>query len=236
MTKMDYLLESTGIEKELLNGEFDEIVSEVLNELSSGLLYTHNRINTNTRKTMEAASFLYALIELLEEKGVISIKELDDRKVKVAERLVKKFVESGIGLMYQDPEYDKYNFEHEANIDCESRLHICKAMCCKFPFALSRQDVEEGIVRWDFGKPYLIARGDDGYCIHLNRETYQCEVYENRPVPCRGFNCEDNEKWKVWLDYDKKTINPELIEKINRNGKELYSYSKVNPTRKAKGK
>jgi len=236
MTKMDYLLEKTGIEKESLNGEFDEIISKILNELSSGFLYTHNRINANTRKTMEAASFLYALIELLEEKGIISIKELDNRKAKVAERLVKKFIESGIGLMYQDPEYDKYNFEHEANIDCESRLSICKAMCCRFPFALSRQDVEEGIVRWDFGKPYLVARDDDGYCIHLDRETYKCKIYENRPVPCRGFNCKDNEKWKVWLDYDKKLINPELIEKINRSGEELYSYTKVKSTGKAKGK
>jgi len=236
MTKINNLLEKTGIEKESLNGEFNAIVSKILNELSSGLLYTHTRVNANTRKTMESASFLYALIELLEEKGIISIKELDDRKIKVAERLVKKFVESGIGLMYQDPEYDKYNFEHEANIDCKSRLSICKAMCCRFPFALSRQDVEEGIVRWDFGKPYLVARDDDGYCIHLDRETYKCKVYENRPVPCRGFNCKDNEKWKVWLDYDKKIINPELIEKINRNGEELYSYSKVNPTEKAKEK
>jgi Fe-S-cluster containining protein len=211
-------------------------MAENLNELSTGLLYTHDRINTNTRKTMEAASFLYALIELLDEKGVLSIKELDERKVKVAERLVKKFVESGIGLLYQDPEYDKYNFEHQANIDCESRLHICKAICCKFPFALSRQDVEEGIVRWNFGRPYLIARGDDGYCIHLDRETYKCKVYENRPVPCRGFNCKDNEKWKVWLDYDKKIINPKLIKKIKKEKKDLYSYSKTKLSGKLKGK
>jgi len=236
MTKMDYLLERKGIEKESLNGKFNEILLKIPSELSSGLFYTHTRINFNTKKTLEAASFLYALIELLEEKGIISIKELDERKMKVAERLVKKFVESGIGFMYQDPEYDKYNFKHETNVDCKSRLHICEAICCRFPFALSRQDMEEGIVRWDFGKPYLIARGDDGYCVHLNRETYQCTIYENRPVPCRGFDCKDNEKWKVWLDYNKKTINPELIEKINRNGEELYSYRKVNPTGKAKGK
>jgi hypothetical protein len=63
---------------------------------------------------------------------------------------VQKFVESGMGLMYQDPEYDKYTFEHEADSDCLKRLDICKAICCKFPFALSRQDVEEGIVRWEF--------------------------------------------------------------------------------------
>jgi hypothetical protein len=98
----------------------------------------------NTKKTLESTSFLYALIELLSEKGLISIEELDRRKNQAAERLVKKFVESGMGLLYQDPEEDKYTFEHEAQVDCESRLHTCKAMCCKFPFALSKQDVEEG--------------------------------------------------------------------------------------------
>jgi Fe-S-cluster containining protein len=209
-------------------------MTEIPKDLLCGFLYTHNRINTNTRKTMEAASFLYALIELLEEKKILSIEELDKRKVKVAERMVKKFVESGIGLMYQDPEYDKYTFEHEADINCEDRLPICKAICCKFPFALSRQDVEEGIVRWDFGRPYLIAHGDDGYCIHLDRKTYKCKVYENRPVPCRGFNCKDNEKWKVWLDFDKKIINPELIEKIKKDVQELSSFEKIKLGRKQK--
>lgn len=52
----------------------------------------------------------------------------------------------------QHPEHDKYNFEHEAQVDYQSRLHTCKVICCKFPFALSRQDVGEGIVCWDFGR------------------------------------------------------------------------------------
>jgi len=183
-------------------------------EIARGLLYTHTRINVNTTKTLESASFLYALIELLNEKGLLSIEELDERKRLVAERLVKKFTQSGMGLMYQDPEYDKYTFEHEASVDCPGRLHICKAVCCKFPFALSRQDVEEGIVRWDFGHPYLIAHGRDGSCIHLDRKTYRCTVREHRPVPCRGFDCRNNEKWHVWLDFEKKILNHELMETI----------------------
>lgn len=214
---------------------FDEIIMKIQNELASGLLYAHTRINDNTRKTIETASFLYALIELLNEKGLLSIEELDERKKQVAERLVRKFTESGIGLMYQDPEYDKYTFEHEARVDCHSRLHICKAICCKFPFALSRQDVEEGIIRWEFGRPYLIAHDADGYCVHLDRRTYQCPVHENRPVPCRGFDCKDNEKWKVWLDYQKKIINPELIEHINQGNEKIYFYSEPNPKRDFRG-
>lgn len=206
--------------KESSNGEFGKILSEMYNVLSSGLSYTHTRINFNTTKTLESSSFLYALVELLNEKGLLSIEELDERKKQVAERLVRKFKESGVGLMCQDPEHDKYTFKHEARVDCNSRLPICKAICCKFPFALSRQDVEEGIIRWNFGRPYLIAHNADGYCVHLDRKTYQCTVHRNRPVPCRGFDCKDNEKWQVWVDYEKKIVNQELVEQINkRNGK-----------------
>lgn len=138
-----------------------EIISKFHKDLSSGLLYTHTRINASSTKTLETASFLYALIELLNEKGILTIEELDERKKQIAARLVKKFVESGIGLLYQDPEYDKYTFEHEADVDCQGKLSVCRAICCKFPFALSRQDVEEGIIRWEFGRPYLIAHGSD---------------------------------------------------------------------------
>ncbi|MCP4366862.1 MAG: YkgJ family cysteine cluster protein [Deltaproteobacteria bacterium] len=196
------------------------IFKNLQNDISSGLLYTHTRINDNTKKTLESTSFLYALIELLNENGVISIEELDERKKQVAGRLVKKFTESGIGLMCQEPEYDKYNFKDEACIDCVNRLDVCEATCCKLPFALSKQDVEERIVRWEFGKPYLIAHDSDGYCVHVDRETYKCTVHEHRPVPCRGFDCKDNEKWKIWEDYDKKVINPKLSEQIKEtNGK-----------------
>jgi Fe-S-cluster containining protein len=210
-------------EKDLPFGNLDETLSKIYDYLSQGLVYTHTRINDNTKKNLEATSFLYALIELLNEKGLLTIKELDERKKQVAERLIRRFTETGIGLMYQEPEYDKYTFEHEAQIDCQDRLHICKAICCKIPFALSRQDVEEGIVRWDFGRPYLIAHDSDGYCVHLNRETYKCTVHENRPVPCRGFSCKDNEKWPLWLNDGQKAINPELIEKINQSN-EIYNF------------
>jgi hypothetical protein len=76
------------------------------------------------KKTLESTSFLYAFIELLIE----------------------------LGLMYQDPEYDEYTFAQESDVDCESRLDTCKALCCKLPFALSKLDMKEGIIRYGFGR------------------------------------------------------------------------------------
>ncbi len=198
-----------------------EGVNNMLNEIASGLLYTHTRITDNARRNIEASSFLYALVELLNEKGVISIEELDGRKMQVAERLVQKFAKSGLGLICQTPEYDKYAFAHQTDVDCQSRLPVCKAVCCKFPFALSRQDVEEGLLRWEFGRPYLIAHDADGYCAHLDRETYRCSAYDHRPVPCRGFSCRDNERWPVWTDYNGMILNEDLLQRIEEARGEL---------------
>src|SRR5258707_1013310 len=149
-------------------------------ELAEGLLYIHARLSENTSTTLEVASFLYSLIELLSEKGLLSIDDLDARKQKVANRLVKKNSEKGVGVLLQEPEYDKYTFQGEAKIDCENRIHLCKASCCLLPFALSKQDIREGVVHWDLGQPYLIAQEKDGYCTHLERGSCRCTVREHR--------------------------------------------------------
>ena len=175
-------------------------------EVAGGLRYMHTRANANTGKLLEVASFTYAAIELLAEKGLLEIADLDERKAAVAERLVKKFTEDGMGAAYQDPEFDKYSFDKTVEIDCANRLDICKAACCRLRFALSRQDVKEGIVQWEFSHPYFIAHGADGYCRHLDRQ--RCSIHQNRPVPCRGYNCRNDKR--IWSDFDKKLLSPEF--------------------------
>ena len=77
------------IEQDLLNGNLKDFLSKLQNALSSGLLYTYARINDTSKKTFESASFLYALIELLNEKGLISSRSWLKGK-KVAKRLERK--------------------------------------------------------------------------------------------------------------------------------------------------
>lgn len=181
---------------------------ELRDEVARGLLYAHSKLNKSDKRTLEAMSFLYALIELLEEKGLVVIDELDQRKGIVADRLVRRFRDNGIGALFQDPEYDKYNFEQGVDIDCDARLHLCKAACCRLPFALSRQDVREGTVRWDLGQPYLIEQDEDSYCSHLDRCAGVCTIYKQRPVPCRGFDCRTDKR--IWLDFGDRRINPDI--------------------------
>jgi len=186
----------------------DTKTDKLRREGAEGLLYAHSRLNTNTSKTLEAASFLYALVELLSEKGVISVEELDARKKTVGQRLAEEFQAKAMGAMLQDPEYDKYTFKDAVAVDCRKRVELCHGACCRIPFALSKQDIHEGIVRWEMGQPYLIAHGEDGYCEHFDRSRFGCRVYENRPVPCRAFDCRrDN---RIWLDFEKMIVNLDI--------------------------
>ncbi|MCB0120958.1 MAG: YkgJ family cysteine cluster protein [Caldilineaceae bacterium] len=189
------------------NGKTDPSIPQ-RRPIAQGLLYTHNRLNANLRKTREAAAYIYALIELLHDKGIIGVEELESRREVLEMQLLARYKEEGQGVALQDPEQDKYTFADGAEIDCANRIHRCKASCCRLPFALSRQDIHEGIVHWDLGQPYLIEHGQDGYCTHMAHGTCACTIYDNRPVPCRGFDCRNDQR--IWLDFDQMIPNPAI--------------------------
>jgi hypothetical protein len=177
-------------------------------EVAEGLLYVHSRANANTSKLLEVASFSYALMELLMERGLISIEELDERKRVVGERLLEKFTEKGMGVALTKDGTDKYACQSTVAIDCENRIPLCRAACCRLRFALTLQDVEEGRVKWDLGRPYMIRHDPDGYCHHLDRQRQGCGIYEQRPVVCRGYDCRKDTR--IWADFEIRVVSPEL--------------------------
>jgi len=189
-------------------GEMNVLLGELRKEIVAGLVYTHSRANANTSRALETTTFLYALIELLTQKGILTIEELDARKDQIADRVEKRFLSEGMGVVLQDPEQDKYAFAGEAHVDCENRVHLCKAACCRMLFPLSRQDIAERIIVWDLESPYLIAQTEDGYCRHLDRTSCRCTVREHRPIPCRAYDCSNDPR--IWSDFANYVINPEL--------------------------
>lgn len=81
--------------------------------------------------------------------------------------------------------------EPERHVDCVSRIGECRASCCTLAFALTQEEVRAGRVRYSPDRPYYIARDGDGYCPHLDRETYRCAIHEVRPLRCRKYSCGD---------------------------------------------
>lgn len=107
----------------------------------------------------------------------------------------EKAIEKKIFCIYGDEDEDV----PDSDWPCQKYLGQCKAKCCTFIFALTKDEVEAGHVQYNEERPFFIARSaDDGYCPHMDRETYACKVYENRPLRCRRYDCRDDSE--VWPD------------------------------------
>jgi prolipoprotein diacylglyceryltransferase/Fe-S-cluster containining protein len=197
-------------ESELEPSLKDHAYDQLHQQIARGFRYTHFRANANTSELIEVAASLHAAVEILHEKGLLTPEDLERRKSTTAKRLVERFSQRGMGVSYQPSEHDKYQLENEVVIDCDNRVHLCQAACCKLRFALSRQDVEEGLIKWDFANPYVIARGPDHYCQHLNRQQLNCSVHAHRPMVCRSYDCRQDQR--IWLDFEKRIINPRIYE------------------------
>lgn len=99
-------------------------------------------------------------------------------------------------------------------VDCSARMHICQAVCCSLPFPLSAAEVEAGDVKWDLGHPYVIRQTDEGYCVHNDRSSGGCDVYDKRPGVCRGYSCAEDDR--IWADFDNMVLNEEYLSKRRR--------------------
>ena len=101
---------------------------------------------------------------------------------------------------------DKYEVE-PSNPPCDEVLHLCEARCCSFDFALSTVDLDEGVIRWDYGQPYRIRqRASDGYCVHHDPGARRCTVHGQRPRVCRVYDCRDDPR--VWIDFARRIPAP----------------------------
>jgi hypothetical protein len=178
-------------------------------DLRWGLVYAHDRANANTAELERAVATLEALVELLLEAG-LEPERLEEARARAAERVRARFVERGMAVMRQDFDVPKREFAGGVDIDCEARVHLCRAACCRLTVGLSGEDVAEGVLRWDPGNPYALARGDDGWCVHMERGSCRCTVYDARPIPCRGFDCRGDRR--IWLDFEGRVPNPALAD------------------------
>jgi hypothetical protein len=179
-------------------------------ELAQGLIYAHNRANANTTELHEAWATLQALADLLVEAGLVDAAELARRRVAAGEALRQIYVQRGMAVAIQEFPVGKHRFAAGALIDCAGRRSLCRAACCRLPLALSREDVRQGVVEWEWAQPYMIAHRDDGYCVHCGAASLNCGIYEERPIPCRGYDCRHDAR--IWLDYDAGLINPRVNE------------------------
>lgn len=113
----------------------------------------------------------------------------------------------GPGRLHLNAELDKYAVSNANGPPCLEVLPICKGRCCALVFGLSTQDLDEGIIKWEHGQPYLIRHDADGFCTHQVRPTGECGCYQARPAPCRTYDCRQDDR--IWTDFDQRILAPE---------------------------
>lgn len=99
-----------------------------------------------------------------------------------------RMIELGMGAVYSSEHEDDGGVD--ALPHCADRLEHCRAACCRLHFALTRQEVQAGHIRYMQSRPYFIERHEaDGYCVHLDRDSMRCSIWERRPLRCRRYDC-----------------------------------------------
>jgi Fe-S-cluster containining protein len=173
-------------------------------DVAQGLRFTHLTQHQTRQKLAELSASFYAVVETLVARGVVPLDEYERRRQATLEREAAKLRAEPQPVLSPIP--DKYALQKLPEIDCEARVHLCKARCCTLVFPLSVQDLDERVVRWDYARPYQIGRRPDGYCIHNQPGTCRCQVYEHRPGVCRQYDCRNDKR--IWSDFEQRIPAP----------------------------
>ena len=100
---------------------------------------------------------------------------------------------------------DKYQVA-SPDIDCASRIHLCKARCCAMEVSLSAQDVREGGIPFDLMEPYALPRDPETkQCVCMGKDG-ACTIYDKRPGACRAYDCRHDAR--VWIDFEARIPAP----------------------------
>jgi Fe-S-cluster containining protein len=158
----------------------------------------------------------HGVIHTLLKKGVVTSEEIAGATTKVRQELTERKELSGPGTMVRVDQAGS-DSKPPVKVDCQARLHVCHAACCKLQFALTVPELESGKIKWDLGRPYFIRHNSHGSCVHVDPASGACRIYADRPGVCRGYSCAGDTR--IWKDFDKMELNTEWIE-ANLSGPE----------------
>jgi hypothetical protein len=174
-------------------------------DVESGLRVAQADAMETRRRVSHLSASFHAVLDALRDRGLVPADDYRTRTALAVDREAARMRRGALVVLRAEPE-DKYALTDLPEIDCEPRLPLCRARCCTLPFALTAQDLDERIARWDYARPYDIARREDGYCVH-NDWTRACAIYPYRPASCRTYDCRQDRR--IWLDFEKRIPAPE---------------------------
>lgn len=196
-----------------------------------GLRFLHAWTSRTREDAWQVMLGLQTVLDLLAAKGIITQEEVEAQTALTAPRVQAAFSADPMAPVMGDVP-DKYAVA-SPEIDCAARIHLCRARCCTLTFALSTQDLDEGIVRWDYARPYLIASRPDGACTHCHPTTGACGVYQHRPAPCRAYDCRADKR--IWQDFDARIPADYAALDAERQAKYAARRAELEAARRAAG-
>jgi len=200
----DVALPASGFDAATIVARDDSLRMDV----EHGLRFTHMMAEETRRSVYETAVTVLALVEELKERGAIDAERFEKRRHANEQLGIESVGRHAKLHIYSD--VDKYSLSG-ADVPCAELIPICRGRCCTLHFPLSKQDLRERVVKWNYVMPYIIRQRDtDRYCVHNDPETRGCTVYENRPAVCRTYDCRNDRR--IWIDFEKRipTVDPKL--------------------------
>ena len=195
-----------------------ENTKEIERQLERLSFFSQNGLTTQANRFNELESVLYGLINTLIAGGLINDRKLQKITSLVKENMKEKGEQHAIGILINAPDDPNEEAPTLPMVNCDERLHICKAVCCQMKFALTAEEIEAGTIKWDLGLPYQIRQGKDSYCTHIDKDKKCCTIYDDRPKVCHKFNCTNDKR--IWNDFEKMELNHDWI-KENITKKEV---------------
>ena len=186
----------------------DDGSHELERQVEHGNLFVHAALTEQVARANQLEAVVHGLADLLVRLDVVSREDLVDAVETTRRQLAEAGQEASVGVAVRN-DGDAPVVPAEA-IDCEARLPYCKAVCCRLRFALTVEEIENGPVKWELGRPYFNRHGPHGYCHCIDEETLGCTVYEQRPMPCRQYSCAGDPR--IWKDFEAMEINQEWID------------------------
>jgi Fe-S-cluster containining protein len=188
-------------------------VRELERQVERGSMFTQAVFQKSFTRLSLVEAAVREVVEVLVARGVLDGDDLPDAHAALAETEPRPDREDephstlpwpAVAIRV-DPEVDTL----PEPVDCAARMPVCQAVCCRMKFALSQDEVETGLVKWDIGHPYVIRQDSTGYCCHNDGATHGCTVYEDRPRLCRRYSCRGDDR--IWSDFDGMVLNTKWI-------------------------
>lgn len=204
-------------------------VAEIERQMRHASFFVQASLEQQGRLTSKLDVYVTSLVELLLARGVVDAGALAEaveanRREQAAENRARFETDGALPawptVMVRDDTPVAEGTDGgddptaEVEVDCAARMHVCQAVCCTLPFPLSAAEIEAGHVRWDLGHPYVIRHSAEGWCVHNDRSTGGCDVYDHRPGVCRGYSCAGDER--IWKDFDNMVLNDEYLSSRRR--------------------